>query len=75
MTATIYTTRTCAYCPIVKKWLQSKGIAFNTVELDDNPKLRQELLEKTGAMTVPITEIKGKYIIGWNPVKLAEAIA
>lgn len=86
MEATIFTTKTCAYCPMVVKWLQNKGIAFTKVELDDNPKLRQELLERTGAMTVPITKFdftdaeiengkKPAFVVGFNIGKLAEAIA
>lgn len=47
-----------------------KGKEFEVVNLDDNPEMRQSLIEKTGAMTVPITKIGEEYIIGWNPSKL-----
>lgn len=72
---TVYTTKTCAYCAMVKKYLTSKGILFDIVDLDDNPAKRQELIEKTGAMTVPITERDGKYVIGFNLPQLAQLIA
>ena len=62
----VYTTKTCAYCHMVKTYLTKKGIPFETIDLEENPALRQELFEKTGAMTVPITENNGKYVIGWN---------
>lgn len=71
---TVFTTKTCAYCGMVKKFLESKGIKFETIDLDDNPGYRQALYEETGAMTVPITEKDGKYVIGWNPAKLKELI-
>lgn len=68
---TVYTTNTCAYCVMVKKYLDNKGIQYEVVNLDDNPEKRQELFEKTGAMTVPITENNGQFVIGWNPGQLA----
>lgn len=71
----IYTTKTCAYCILVKKFLDRKGHQYEVVDLDDNPAKRQELLDKTGAMTVPITEINDQFIVGWNPSLLAAAIA
>lgn len=68
---TIFTTNTCAYCQMVKMYLTKKGKEFNVVNLDDNPEVRQSLFEKTGAMTVPITQVGEEYIVGWNPAKLA----
>lgn len=71
---TVYTTNTCAYCVMVKKYLDNKQVQYEVVNLDDNPEKRQELFEKTGAMTVPITENNGKYVVGWNPGQLAAII-
>lgn len=71
---TVFTTSTCAYCQMVKQYLTSKGKEFTVVNLDDDPKTREELKEKTGAQTVPITQIDDQYIIGWNPAKLGALI-
>jgi glutaredoxin 3 len=68
----VFTTKTCAYCAMVKQFLEKKGLPFEAIDLEDNPTLRQELLNKTGAMTVPITQIGDNYIVGWNPAKLME---
>lgn len=70
----IYTTKTCAYCGMVKKFLTAKGHAYEVVDLDDNPSERQRLYEATGAMTVPITEIKDQFVVGWNPGKLSQLL-
>jgi glutaredoxin len=77
----VYTTATCAYCAMVKKYLTSKGKDFETVDITDDPDTRQYLMDVTGAMTVPITmsteytdDLGGmdtKYIIGWKPAELA----
>ena len=71
---TVFTTTQCAYCAMVKKYLSSKGKQYDVVNLDDNPSLRQELINKTGAMTVPITQIGEDFIVGWQPAKLAALI-
>lgn len=59
---------------MVKKYLTAKNVQFTEVNLEDNPEKRQELFERTGAMTVPITEKDGQYVIGWNPSQLATLI-
>lgn len=71
---TVFTTNTCAYCKMVKQYLTMRGKEFKVVNLDDDPEARQSLFEKTGAMTVPITQVDDRYIIGWNRQSLAEAL-
>ncbi len=81
---TIYTTTTCAYCEMVKKWLTSKGHQYTVVNLDAEPnEVRQSVIEMSGAMTVPVTVVEDadnpdapkNITIGWNPAKLASAVA
>ena len=71
---TVFTTNTCAYCKMVKQYLTLKGKEFEIVDLDENPQKRQELFEKTGALTVPITQVGDEYIVGWNRSKFAEVL-
>lgn len=76
---TIYTTNTCAYCVMVKRWLQSKGMQYNEVNLDENPDRQQEALELSGALTVPVTVVtkqddSKQVVIGYNLQQLAPAI-
>lgn len=66
----VFTTKTCAYCQMVKKFLDMKGKEYKVVDLEENPEIRQSLLEKTGEMRVPITQVGEEYIVGWNPAKL-----
>lgn len=70
----VYTTNSCAYCVMVKKYLTSKNVAFTEVNLEENPDKRQYLFEQTGAMTVPIVEKDGQYVVGWVPGELAKLI-
>lgn len=73
MKAIIYTTKTCAYCPMVKKYLTSKGVEFEERNAED-PEVGEEALRISGAMTVPITVIGSSVIVGWNVSQLAEAV-
>jgi glutaredoxin 3 len=81
---TIYTTNTCAYCETVKRFLNSKGVTYSVVNLDEEePQVRQKVIEMSGAMTVPIVVVEDEHnedvpkniTVGWNPGKLAAALA
>ncbi len=80
---TIYTTSTCAYCDMVKKWLTGKGLTFDVINMDEQPEVRQKIIEMSGAMTVPVTIVEDatdptapkNITVGWNPAKLASAVA
>ena len=72
---TVFTTKTCAYCKMVKQYLTMKGREFQVVDLEEQPEKRQELFEKTGALTVPQTQIGNKIVVGWNRSALADALA
>lgn len=77
---TIFTTTTCAYCPMVKKYLGAKGFQYEEVNLDNNPERQQEALALSGAMTVPVTVVTKhddtkEVVVGYNLARLAPAIA
>ena len=77
---TIFTTNTCAYCGMVKKWLGAKGIGYEEVNLDQNPERQAEALRLSGALTVPVTIITKhddtqEVVVGFNLAKLAPAVA
>lgn len=77
---TIYTTNTCAYCVMVKKWLAGKGIGYDEVNLDESPERAQEAYEVSGQLAVPVTVVTKEddtkqVIVGYNLAQLAPAIA
>lgn len=77
---TIFTTNTCSYCVMVKRWLQAKGHQYEEVNLDTNPERQQEAFALSGALTVPVTVVTKQddtreVIVGYNLAKLAPAIA
>ena len=62
----MYTTRWCSYCVRAKTLLESRGIEFEEILLDDDPGFRQRLLELTGSWTVPQIIIDGQPIGGYT---------
>lgn len=77
---TIFTTNTCAYCGMVKKYLGAKGHEWEEVNLDQFPERQAEALSLSGALTVPVTVVTKdddtqEVIVGYNLSKLAPAIA
>jgi len=62
----MYTTRWCAYCVRAKALLESRGIEFEEISLDDDPEFRRRLLELTGGWTVPQILVDGRPIGGYT---------
>jgi len=77
---TIFTTNTCAYCAMVKKFLDVKNHTYEVVNLDEQPERQAEALAISGSLTVPITVVTKQddtreVVVGYNLARLAPAIA
>ena len=80
MTIKIYKTTTCPYCKMEAEYLGSKGIKFEEIYVDKDPKAVQEMIAESGQMGVPFTVItKGDgskvSILGFDKQKLDNALA
>jgi glutaredoxin 3 len=62
----MYSTRWCGYCVRAKTLLESKGIEYEEISLDEDPAFRQKLFDLTGGWTVPQILIDGKPIGGYT---------
>ena len=78
----MYTTAWCGYCVRAKALLDSKGIEYEEIRLDDDPRFRQKLLDLTGGWTVPQILLDGRPIGGYTELwrldrdgRLAEQLA
>lgn len=77
---TIFTTNSCSYCGMVKRFLDMKGQSYDVVNLDEHPERQAEALELSGALTVPITVVTKQddtkeVVVGYNLARLAPAVA
>ncbi len=62
----MYTAPLCGYCRAAKRLLDSKGIAYESIDLGGDPARRAQLVEETGWRTVPLIMIDGELIGGYT---------
>lgn len=68
----IYTKQTCPYCYRAKELLNTKGIVFQEIAIDNSASLRQEMIELSGGYTVPQIFINDKPIGGCDELYALE---
>ncbi len=74
MKVKIYTTTNCPYCIMAKNFLKENKIEFEEINVQENHEAAHEMIEKSGQMGVPVLEIKGKIIIGFNKEAIKESL-
>ncbi len=63
----VYSTRVCPYCQRAKRLLQAKGAAYREILVDEEPELRDAMIERAGGRrTVPQIFIDGRHIGGFD---------
>ncbi|MBI5700843.1 glutaredoxin family protein [Candidatus Saganbacteria bacterium] len=70
----IYSTPSCPYCKILKKYLTENNIAFQDIDVQADPSQAQAMIDKSGQLGVPVVEIDGKIIIGFNKPEIAKIL-
>ncbi|MBU3901585.1 glutathione S-transferase N-terminal domain-containing protein [Patescibacteria group bacterium] len=70
----VYSTPTCAYCVTLKRFLDEKGIKYESVDVSQNEKDLREMVDKSGQMGVPVIDIDGQIIVGFNRNKIVELL-
>lgn len=75
----LYATFSCPYCKMEKNWLNENKVPHKVIMVDINSYEAQKMVEKTGQMGVPVTEIiyksnDSEFIIGFEKSKLSEAL-
>ncbi|OGY38668.1 MAG: NrdH-redoxin [Candidatus Brennerbacteria bacterium RIFOXYC1_FULL_41_11] len=74
MTVKIYSTATCAYCAMAKKFLNDNKVPFQEIRVDQDRQALQEMVQKTGQMGVPVIDVDGKVMVGFNQKVLADLV-
>ena len=70
----IYSTSTCHYCHMAKEYFKSKGLEYEEFDVMSDIVKRQEMIDKTGQMGVPVIDIDNKLIIGFDRSKIDEML-
>ncbi|MDA8203938.1 MAG: glutaredoxin family protein [Chloroflexi bacterium] len=66
----VFTTPTCPWCSRAKSYLRSKGVQFREVDVSRDPSAARDLVRRTGQMGVPVVEIDGRPIVGFDQPKI-----
>ena len=70
----VYSTPTCPYCIRAKQFLKDNNIPFEDIDVSSNPKAGEEMIEKSGQMGVPVLDIDGEIIVGFDKGRISTAL-
>ena len=70
----IYTTPTCAFCKMAKDYFKSKGLSYEEYDVSKDIPRQKEMIEKTGQFGVPVIDIGGKIVIGFDKPKIDQLL-
>lgn len=74
MAVIMYSTPTCGYCNKAKDYLRQKGVRFTEYNIARDMSKADEMVKKSGQMGVPVIDVNGKIIVGFNQPELDRAL-
>lgn len=70
----IYTTPECVYCKMTKGFFKEHSISYEEKDVSSDEKARDGMVQKSGQLGVPVIDIDGKIIIGFDKEKISELL-
>lgn len=70
----IYSTPTCPWCIRTKQFLKENNITFEDIDVSSNQAAIEEMVRKSGQMAVPVLDIDGEIIIGFDKERIKAAL-
>lgn len=70
----IYSTPTCPWCIRTKQFLKENNITFQDLDVSGNQTLTDEMVKKSGQMGVPVLDIEGEIIVGFDKERIKTAL-
>jgi glutaredoxin-like YruB-family protein len=74
MKVIIYSTPTCHFCHLAKEFLKEHKIKFEEIDVSKDQKKAEEMIEKSGQIGVPVLDIDGTIITGFDKEKMKKAL-
>jgi glutaredoxin 3 len=72
---TVYSTPTCPYCTYAKQYFKENNVPFEDVDVTRDRSRAQEMVQKSGQMGVPVIDIDGNILVGFQPDAFAQLLA
>lgn len=66
----VYSTPTCPWCHMAKRYLEGKGVAYTEVDVSADYAAAMDMIRRTGQQGVPVIEIDGEFVIGFDKARL-----
>jgi len=70
----LFTTPICPYCFTLKRFLEEKGIELEVIDVSVDLEAQKEMVEKTKQTTVPVLDINGEFVVGFDRKKICELL-
>ncbi len=70
----VYSTSTCPFCIRAKQFLKDSAVSFEDIDVSMNHEAAQEMIKRTGQMAVPVIDIEGELIVGFNKDKIKKLL-
>lgn len=74
MAVKVYTTPSCTYCNKAKKYLRENRVTFTEYNVAKDMRRADEMVKKSGQMGVPVLDVHGKIIVGFNQPEIDKAL-
>lgn len=71
---TVYSAAWCGYCHAAMEYLEKIGVKYTKKDIESDQKHAEEAVKKSGQMGIPVIDIDGEIIIGFNRPKIDEAL-
>jgi len=70
----VYSTPACHFCIRLKQFLNEHNIIFENIDVSTNQQAAEEMVEKTGQMGVPVLDVDGEIIVGFDKERIKQAL-
>lgn len=71
---TIYSTPTCHFCQLAKEFFKENGVKYNEYDVLSNLEKRQEMVDKSGQLGVPVITIDNNVVVGFDQVEISNLL-
>ncbi len=70
----VFSTKICPYCVTLKEFLKQHNVEYEEIDVGEDEEGRKEMIEKSGQMGVPVLEINGQIVVGFDKVRILELL-
>ena len=74
MAITMYTTPSCTYCRKAKDYFRQNHVPFTEYDVSRDQRRADEMVRKSGQMGVPVIDVNGRIIVGFNQTEVERAL-